>query len=86
MDQHSTRVGNPLTITEHVATRVAAEITRRGRYKTDVARQAHIAPATFSRKVNGQTDFTIPELARVGAALGCDWTTFLPLPAQAMSA
>ena len=64
-----------------IADRVAAEITRRGRFKTAVAAAADISQATFSRKINGHTDFTIPELVRVADALEMDWREFLPEPA-----
>lgn len=73
--QEAERVGRT------IADRVAAEITRRGHYKSTVAQAADISQATFSRKINGKTDFTIPELVRVADALGTDWTQFLPDPA-----
>ena len=69
-----------LLIRQTIADRVAAAITRQGRYLTDVAAAADIRQATFSRKINGHTDFTIPELVRVADALGIEWTTFLPAP------
>lgn len=69
-----------------IADRVAAEITRRGRYLTDVAAAADIRPATFSRKINAHTDFTIPELVRIAGALDVEWTIFLPLPDTAPQA
>lgn len=65
-------------LSQLIADRVAAEVTRRGRYRVDVAKAADISPATFSRKINAQTDFTVPELVRIAAVLDADWTTFLP--------
>lgn len=85
MDKPMHRTGKPRNqaadpITRTIADRVAAEITRRGRYKSDIARAADITQATFSRKINGQTDFTIPELVRVADALDAEWSMFLPEP------
>lgn len=69
-------------VSQQVADRVAAEILRRGLYKTDVAKAAQIAQSTFSQKVNGHTEFTIAELVRVAAALGIEhWWELLPAPA-----
>ena len=76
-DQHSRTAD---LIGRTIADRVAAEITRSGQYKTSVAKRSDISQATFSRKINAQTDFTIPELVRVADVLDVDWTIFLPAP------
>src|SRR5699024_5104130 len=69
-----------LLIRQTIADRVAAALTPQGRYLTDVAAAADISQPTFSRKINGHTDFTIPELVRVADARGLEWTAVLAAP------
>lgn len=81
MEATTERVKAPTNpITRIVADRVAAEITRQGRYKVEVAKAADISQASFSRKINAQQDFTLPELVRIAAALDVSWAEFLPEP------
>lgn len=44
-------------------------IVERNTNRNAVARKANIAPTTFNRKLDGVTDWTIPELGRVAEAL-----------------
>ncbi|MGG7507981.1 helix-turn-helix domain-containing protein [Plantibacter sp. YIM 135249] len=67
------------SITNEVADKVAATITRSGKSKLSVAEQAGIPTTTFNRKINGHGDFSLRELDLVAKALGVDPATFLPL-------
>lgn len=57
---------------------VKAAIIAAERTKTWTARKAGIARNTFSRKLNGHVDFTVPELARIAKVLGIAPSTLLP--------
>jgi predicted transcriptional regulator len=66
------------TITIEVAEKVAAAITRADRTKLSVANAAGIPPSTFTRKINGHADFSVPELARIASAIGIAPSALLP--------
>lgn len=66
------------TLTEEIAQRVAAAITQADRSKNWVAGKSGIAETTFTRKVNGHGDFTVPELARIASALDIPASRLLP--------
>ena len=65
-------------ITAETADKVAAAITRSPHSKSSVAQAAGIPYTSFTRKINGHTDFTVPELARVAKVLGVPPSSLLP--------
>lgn len=44
---------------------LAAEIARKGVKNNDFAEKVGIHPVTFSKKLNGKTDFTLKEVIRI---------------------
>lgn len=65
-------------ITESVAEKVAAAITRSGSSKHAVADATGIPMTTFNRKINGHTPFNVEELALVARALNESPASFFP--------
>ncbi|GLU91303.1 helix-turn-helix domain-containing protein [Agromyces sp. NBRC 114283] len=57
------------TPTREAADKVAAAILRSGRSKASVAQAAGIPHTTFTRKINGDTEFTFGELLRIAEVL-----------------
>lgn len=66
------------TVTEQIAERVAAAIARSGRKRNWVALKSGIPLTTFSRKVNGHVDFTVPEIVRIALVLDVKPSALLP--------
>ncbi|WP_043993636.1 helix-turn-helix domain-containing protein [Leifsonia xyli] len=67
-----------ISITEEVAYRVAAMITRQGMKKNYIAKAVGIPPTTFKRKIDGFTDFTVSEIDRIARVLGIAPAELLP--------
>lgn len=65
-------------ITADTALLVAAAIARSDRSKAAVAQAAGIAYTSFTRKINGHTDFLVPEIARIARVLGVPPSSLLP--------
>jgi len=63
---------------QELADKVAACILRAGRSKASVASDAGIPITTFTRKINGHTEFTFSELLRIADSLGVPPSTFTP--------
>lgn len=54
-----------------VAVNVRAEMARRNHTQATLAQLIGMRQQSLSRRLSGQTEFTIDELARVAAALEC---------------
>jgi len=54
-----------------VASNVRAEMARRNQTQSSLAELVGMRQQAISRRMSGQTEFTIDELARIAAALGC---------------
>jgi len=68
----------PDQFSDMVAERISAAITRADRTRAWVARNAGIPATTFGRKLNGDTSFTVRELARIAQVLGIKESDLLP--------
>lgn len=66
------------SLARELADKVAACILRSGHSKASVAVGAGIPYTTFTRKINGHTEFTLSELLRIAAVLGVPPSTFAP--------
>lgn len=66
------------SITEQVATTVAAAITRADVTKRSVSRTADIPYTTLTRKLNGHGEFNAIELFRIAKSLGVSPASLLP--------
>lgn len=75
MDYHTTHAAKTAS---EVADKVAAAILRVGKSKASVANAAGIPITTFTRKINGHTEFTFGELMRVASAIGVPPSEFTP--------
>nr|DAT94611.1 MAG TPA: helix-turn-helix domain protein [Caudoviricetes sp.] len=53
---------------------LAAEIARKGVKNNDFAEKVGIHPVTFSKKLNGKTDFTLKEVIRIIEYFNCEFT------------
>lgn len=61
-----------------IGRRVEEEIADAGLSKSSVAETAGIPWATFSRKVNGHSEFSASEMIRISAVLNISPARFLP--------
>lgn len=68
-------------IKHHVAAAVRAEIARAGLTHQEVADAIGIAKATFSRKVNGETPFSVVDAMLIAAYLNIDLAILMRMPA-----
>jgi len=62
----------PRTYTERVTTAVQQAIYESGQSVTAVARGSAIKQPTLHKKLNGRSQFTVNELARIAEHLGID--------------
>lgn len=67
-----------VNVAKEVADRVAGCILRSGRSKASVARAVGIPMTTFNRKLDGHTEFTFSDLARIALELGVRPSSFTP--------
>ena len=66
------------TINEEIASRV---VEAQGSTATAALADATGIPrTTLKRSLSGDRPFTVPELYKIGSALGADWQGFLPGP------
>ncbi|WP_264631490.1 helix-turn-helix domain-containing protein [Microbacterium hydrothermale] len=63
---------------QEMADKVAATILRSGRTKASVASAAGIPHTTFTRKINGHTEFTVGEILRLAEVLDVPPSTLTP--------
>lgn len=69
-------------IKHHVAAEVRAAIARAGVTRQEVAEAIGMTEATFSRKANGVTPFSVVDIVFIAAYLGIDQASLLPMPEQ----
>jgi transcriptional regulator with XRE-family HTH domain len=76
-----------LSTSQHTAASVRAEIARAGRTARSVALALGWSTSTMSRRLSGETEFTVSELATLATLLGVPITDLLPRePVEAVSA
>lgn len=63
---------------QELADKVAASILRAGRTKASVAAAAGIPHTTFTRKINGHTEFTMSEVLRIAEVVDVAPGSLLP--------
>jgi len=63
---------------KRVAAEVRAAAARADLRQSDVARAAHISPASLNRKWRGRNAYTVDELVSISRALGTDPADLLP--------
>jgi transcriptional regulator with XRE-family HTH domain len=66
-----------------VAAEVRAAIGRARVKQSDLADQVGMHRSTMSRRLAGDSEFTIPELTAIANALGVELASLLPIPALA---
>ena len=69
-------------IKHHVAAEVRAAIARAGFSHKQVAEAIGMAEATFSRKANGHTAFSVVEVKYIAAVLNIDHASLISIPAE----
>lgn len=74
------------TAAQQIAQQVREAIAERDLTKSSVAETAGIPWATFSRKINGHSEFTVSELLRIAAAIGVRPGALLPPAFEAVAA
>jgi transcriptional regulator with XRE-family HTH domain len=67
-------------IKHHVAAEVRAAIARAGLTHKQVAEAIGVTEATFSRKTNGITPFSVVEVILIAAVLGIDHESLVKMP------
>jgi transcriptional regulator with XRE-family HTH domain len=65
------------TPTQRLAASVRAEIARADKSGREVALALGWSPSSFSRRVNGRQDFTVPELMAIAGLLDIPLERFL---------
>ena len=71
------------SVAKEIADKVAASILRAERSKASVASAAGIPQTTFTRKINGHTEFTFSELLKIAEVLAISPSAFAPATFQA---
>lgn len=66
-----------------VAAEVRAQMARKKRTGVDLAKHLGMAQPTISKRLNGDTPFTVAELAEVAAWLEVPFTALVPIEAVA---
>ncbi|RBO73474.1 hypothetical protein DSP71_04785 [Microbacterium sp. H6] len=69
-------------IKHHVAAEVRAAIARAGLTHKQVAEAIGMAEATFSRRANGHTPFSVVDTVLIAVFLGIDPVSLLRMPAE----
>lgn len=66
------------TLTQDLADKIAAEMTRKGMSQTRLAAQSGIPYSTLNRKLGGFGSFNMIEVYRIAKALGVEPVSLLP--------